>query len=252
VLCTFCNLRGRRAKEHVIPDWINQEIGGTPPWFDDQYDPLAESVTKTRNLGGKPTWRYPDVCHTCNTESLSTLEELAKPLLLPMIRGHRVMLDPIAQGVVALWSIKTALMYDAYRPPRRVRPEWGTHILWRDRKPTPHTQVLLGAYAPQPRNSRLHAKAHANVHATIPDDKSIDFQLVRVTLTSGRPFLIVDFLVGESDRRSFPQFRRINRGLTRIWPIESPVEWPPGLVFDFAGGRLVAGEGTLWHSPTNS
>ena len=94
------------------------------------------------------------VCESCNNDWMSRLENAAKRLLSPMIRGEAVSLDRNAQAIVARWSVKTAMLLEHtlglpdervyYRPDEREAFSQPPHI------PPTETIVLLGGLKQEP------------------------------------------------------------------------------------------------------
>lgn len=84
------------------------------------------------------------VCKDCNEGWMNDLEAAAKPILAPMLRGKRVVLDTDAQAIVARWLTKTAMVFQRTTP-RRPVPERHTRYLYDHRRPPPSCQVWIGA-----------------------------------------------------------------------------------------------------------
>ena len=91
VLCIFCGLRGPRAREDIISDWLAEELGGTPPISTTHFADVGgqEPRSFTQTHGSVATLKYPEVCRDCNGGWMSNLEVSTKPLLVPLIRGER-------------------------------------------------------------------------------------------------------------------------------------------------------------------
>jgi hypothetical protein len=56
------------------------------------------------------------VCKMCNEGWMASIENAAKPILLPVLFGERaaVSLSPEEQTTVATWALKTALISDFF------------------------------------------------------------------------------------------------------------------------------------------
>jgi hypothetical protein len=110
--CIFCGepLRGKRAKEHVIPQWLldHLEMRG-----DDLYSAVArtddDTVTESRTnvaanfVAGR-------VCYNCNNGWMRNLEEQAKPILTNLIEAAQSLFSITADErfTVSRWAAKTA------------------------------------------------------------------------------------------------------------------------------------------------
>ncbi|MGH2351525.1 MAG: hypothetical protein ACRDJN_07915 [Chloroflexota bacterium] len=87
------------------------------------------------------------VCATCNNGWMSNMEGATLPLLMPMIRGVAVVLNPTAQRTVAAWAAKTAFMLRyTETPPHHVHHEH-LHWLFTKQEAPPDAQVLLATYS---------------------------------------------------------------------------------------------------------
>jgi hypothetical protein len=86
------------------------------------------------------------VCEECNTGWMHELEEVARPVLLPLMAGRRTALAPIEQEVIAVWAIKTALMCEFIHPRTRSASETHFRFLYERLEPTPNGHVWLAHY----------------------------------------------------------------------------------------------------------
>lgn len=141
--CVFCG-SADLTKEHVWPRWLSEALGGNGPLrFERQ------------GLGDEPrAWARVSldvtvgvVCRECNNGWLSDLEDAAKPLLEPLIRGESVTLTPEESKTVALWCVKTALLFQYTHPERRSAPDWHYRWLFEKRTPPPNVFVWLAGYS---------------------------------------------------------------------------------------------------------
>ena len=100
--CIFCGGDGPFDKEHVIPEWVARAL-------------KVKRVRVTRRALGVSHEPYESVgsfgatvgrvCkHTCNNGWMKKLEDLAKPILVPMMIPKRpVSISPDEQVVLASW-----------------------------------------------------------------------------------------------------------------------------------------------------
>jgi len=110
--CIFCGepLRGRRAKEHVIPQWLLDHLAMRDH---DLHLAVArthdDAVVKDRSsvaanfVSGR-------VCYDCNNGWMQRLESKARPILTELIEGTRSLFSISADErfLVARWAAKTA------------------------------------------------------------------------------------------------------------------------------------------------
>jgi hypothetical protein len=105
--CIFC---GRRAdsKEHAWPAWLLGLIKGNK---------RSQIVAEMRD--GLRSWSDASVtvrrvCKTdCNEGWMHRLEDRAKPILSRLIAGEYVEIGIEQQQLISLWSLKTAMVFDA-------------------------------------------------------------------------------------------------------------------------------------------
>lgn len=161
--CIFCGARAS-SKEDVWPLWL-MDLLGTPGLgtIHAERGNLAPYTWKT--LGPGPTVKF--VCRPCNNAWMSSLENLVKPIVeslftleqmdsesgSPDTPSHslkRVTLDPCALAVLAAWSVKNAMVYEALGHER----QWFFSDKERSRfretlQPSPATRVWIAACASQ-------------------------------------------------------------------------------------------------------
>src|ERR1700678_1619698 len=108
--CVFCG-KSKLTREHVVPRWVSALFGT-----------LAAGTAQLFGADGKITrfsirpfdQAVKSVCATCNGGWMSDLELQVKGYLGPMIKtGAITNLDVDQQRVLALWCVKTALMFEA-------------------------------------------------------------------------------------------------------------------------------------------
>ncbi|MCU1485236.1 MAG: hypothetical protein JWN67_1982 [Actinomycetia bacterium] len=227
VRCTFCGLIRPQAKEDVIPKWLARELGGVAPFVAEarHFSGSDELISRTeRKVGSAAAYKLRGVCVTCNNGWMSELENAARAVLLPMVRGETVVLDATAQVLVASWCAKTALTLDAWDRPRGVPEEVGTRLLERQGVPPPGCRVLIGSIMPIPGGIGI---PHARRELPLADAAQLHPTSERfVVLTFGFGYFLfqVWLFVG-------PVHRFIvvppTVGLDMLWPyIDRPVTWP--------------------------
>jgi hypothetical protein len=242
ILCIFCNERSERAVEDIIPQWLATELGGEPPFFGGDDKTVAEGQVvmqgKARKWGNAAALKLPSVCKNCNGGWMSRLENSAKYLILPMIRGDQTVLSPTEQRVVARWAQLKMICYDA-RCHMRSLPATMAHEFRESRQPWASALTLLGVFEGYPQGVGIpHARRVAQIAGIEPPQDA-----VRVTVIFG-------FLVIQSTAMAEPHDWPIEMLappndllLLRCWPQrDRPVDlrWPPAAVIPRNGWGLIA------------
>jgi hypothetical protein len=109
-VCVFCG-RSPTTKEHVWPDWSSPFLAAEGPL------PHFQQVVQEHRPGIDRSWRQlaysmttRAVCAGCNNGWMARLEERAKPLLEPMLRGFGKVLHREGQRTLATWALKTSMI----------------------------------------------------------------------------------------------------------------------------------------------
>lgn len=142
--CIFCDQHAD-TKEDAWPVWLVEAL-------------RTGDVIRITRAGSSPLdFRQDDiamrvgvVCRPCNNGWMSRLEALAKPILLPLIKGETAVLGARAQATIASWAVKTAMVfeYTLGKDPR---------IYWRQEEreafaapphvPPPDTVIWIAGYS---------------------------------------------------------------------------------------------------------
>jgi hypothetical protein len=110
--CVFCNTpltRENRSKEHIIPQWLLdflnvREEKIQPTHFSNRGETLS---TRKHTLEGLLAGQ---ICEVCNCGWMSELEQVAMPILKPLILGTStvVELNDTERQILSRWTAKTA------------------------------------------------------------------------------------------------------------------------------------------------
>jgi hypothetical protein len=118
--CIFCGRPGL-TREHVWADWLKKyipknEINHTS--FSATLHPTRSDFRRKKVAGDLRSRRLRVVCRSCNNGWMSRLQERAKPLLLPLIKGESTAFTYDEQELLAAWitmSIMVAEQFDPYK-----------------------------------------------------------------------------------------------------------------------------------------
>jgi hypothetical protein len=85
-------------------------------------------------------------CRDCNTGWMAKLEDAVKPMLEPMLKGHRCLVTSTAAQILAFWASKTILGFQAAESPATTfaRPE-DFRRLHQEQAAPQHSQIWLAA-----------------------------------------------------------------------------------------------------------
>jgi hypothetical protein len=125
--CLFCTgvlADLGRAKEHIIPIWLQDEWGLSdnllePTHFDKQGEVLS---VRRHCVSGLLAGH---VCQPCNNGWMSSLETAARPLILDLAEGRRKIcsLDNSEALLLARWTVKTCYSLHAGSNYRKIVPD---------------------------------------------------------------------------------------------------------------------------------
>jgi hypothetical protein len=162
---------------------------------------------------------------------MSRMELAAKPLLRGTFFGEETSWAQAEQLVVATWAFKTALMLDRSSVAARQMPADHFAYLWRERKPHPNVQILVGKYAQRPGESTTVAAIGVGRGAAwVEGSYRIPFSVGQVAfVVHGRAGTDLDGVnVNMSVRAASGLILPLWFALPRIWPPDRDVfPWPP-------------------------
>ena len=142
--CIFCG-SGSLTREHVLPRWLEGVLPGAGPFrirHDDAVDPhrLREWLSPRLNAVAR------SVCGGCNSGWMAALEDAARPILAPLIKGEPSRLPESDLGTIAFWAAKTMFMVDLTLAVRAV-PASAFAEIYRLQAPPRTAAMLLSGYA---------------------------------------------------------------------------------------------------------
>ena len=135
VKCIFCHKKGKRAKEHVWPLWLQKHLGVCSE--------MRQGVH--RSLNGQPiskriqsynSMKYGEICEKCNNGWMSDIESRVKSTLIKAIASRRVdtpYLDRTESSDLSIWCFKTVLILNAADNYRSIIPKAHYRYLYDNR-----------------------------------------------------------------------------------------------------------------------
>jgi hypothetical protein len=116
--CVYCGRTGKRSREHIIADWVTKVIPQPPQYRSWAYDTtgniqVGRSLSYARDpefsegaLGQRKLFR---VCEPCNNGWMKRIQDDAKPVLLPLIKGIWEGLSAEKTKHIANWATITTM-----------------------------------------------------------------------------------------------------------------------------------------------
>lgn len=99
--CLFCDNQSG-SKQHLWPKWIHERK---------DFGPLRiQRGSSEKKIIPNPEIMVKTVCGICNNGWMSDLEAGNIPVIGSMLQDIAIPLDEAQQKVVAVWSLKTAMM----------------------------------------------------------------------------------------------------------------------------------------------
>jgi hypothetical protein len=211
----FCEKDGS-TKEHIIPKWIAKNCGLRGVFLGATTEDARQSRKQPISMGGH---RQRFFCEECQ-EHFRDMENVVKPLVVPMCRYESIPFDASQQRLLARWATKTAYaLIASEKGAEQVVPKSQRVELRKSDSPPAGTWVAFALYDGL-------AQKDVQVHLDEPPGGSEDES--RVIYSAFLAFGRVAFkVVGVDKSRDSDVWLRF-LGLTRFWPPDvGLVEWPP-------------------------
>jgi hypothetical protein len=191
-----------RAKEHVIPEWLLKVLGV-------QYEELIQAVAtgsedriENERRHAFDSLQEGRICESCNSGWMSELENNAKPLLVPLMKGE-VGLSSLSDSeclIVARWAAKTAIVLSNCSSLRMPGPSGSLRFLKENPLLLPPGFGVFGSQQPDRPGTRHFAYLQRNswVNASLRDAPTREQEMVEGAFKVGLQFwslyLITAFL----------------------------------------------------------
>lgn len=257
--CVFCD-GTPVSKEHIFPAWMRNYIPEkTFQAHHYQYAYSADNFTgqpkrveqkgKLERPGDRRSRTLRVACIPCNSGWMSKMQNNAKPLLLPFIRGEWPPLTMHEQQIIASWAAMTTMVreYSSFEggktnvlaPKTTAIPQTDRTFLRNYEIPPPRNWfVAMGAWGPIPANCLMGYRWVDLQHPLVnPADAAPDFQTT--VFAAGRVFFHTFSSTNEAFfQQSMWGFREfsVKMGHQSIWPTNStktsPINKPPDATFE--------------------
>jgi hypothetical protein len=239
--CIFCGATGPLTNEHMWPRWMHPHLmRGSAP---------HRAIRTTVNMDGTDTsnvfkkvgdaidWQVSCVCAHCNGGWMSNrVEQLVKPIMIPLFENQTARLWPADQEKIAAWAVMKYMVADSQDGSRKATAHhaqrrrmwrkqlpplhgWGVWVGMKDRidpnLPLSWGSTAFPALSPKQAKKRVSkGTPHRNSDAATQVVGKLFFHVIHSPATN----LVRDF-----------SFNLPNGGvLCRIWPpTNASIVWPP-------------------------
>jgi hypothetical protein len=221
--CMFCG-KGGISKEHIWARWMTQYLPKDAPNFS-MLDVVVHKTHETKKARRENRSAYSGtiklVCKPCNNGWMSRLQNDAKPILLPLMRGERRALNRREQVTLAAW-IAMFIMVAEFQTPSKVTIPQAVRERFKDTLQPPDLWAIwLGIYTRQKWHgivvhSSIAVTDHDGSHTLNPDGSARP-NTHAVTVVIGKLYIHAMGSV-------FPEFARKQRldkarfPMARLWP----------------------------------
>jgi hypothetical protein len=147
--CIFCG-GSPTTREHIWADWIAKYI----PKLMLKHSSASSIINEDRSVqkiskiwGGDPRSRQLQiVCGPCNHRWMSSLQKAAKPILIPLITGKPIFLNPARQELLAAWAAMSVICAEYFYPDRAAISVTDRRGLFRTRSAPHDFRIWIGDY----------------------------------------------------------------------------------------------------------
>jgi hypothetical protein len=142
--CVFCGGGEPWAKEHVLPEWVAQQL--RVGRLDVKRDHFSEPDRFWQKVGSFGLTAR-EVCKACNSGWMSDLENAVRPFMVRVLLAEgTVTLSPDEQVVLVAWLWKTAILHERAGPHRYFSTEERQCLRRGDAPPSGGVLVWIGCY----------------------------------------------------------------------------------------------------------
>jgi hypothetical protein len=221
--CVFCGGTGSLTKSHIWPHWFGrivttrathheQEIGKFHT-FNPQVPGPAYSKRLRQGPAGSRKTR--NTCLACNTGWMSTIESKAKPHMVPLIQGERLVLNASGQRRIAALLILIAMRIEFLPGSARVIPQLERDWVRCNQTPTEQWSIWIGHYGGADSEGNWSQTGYAQLEPQATDNVGLQYCNLHVTtMVIGR----LCAHLGYSSVTKFPGYDGIS--LPQLWPSE--------------------------------
>jgi hypothetical protein len=249
--CIFCGAGGPLTKEHIFSRWIHRYL---PASRTRSYESLRGTRHPSdsehhivKRAGDIRDWQVRCVCQkTCNNGWMRQLvEDRARPVLLPLIRGEEMRITPAQQESIATWATMKAMVGEwLVRGHVTTNHMQRKRMMYRQLPPKQNWGVWIGRFISddrKPDSKRYLTKWQSNPFLLVPDSRaSRRPDKVATHYNSQSSTQVIGELLIQTLRSPMPNliprwsFKLPDSGtLFRIWPrTQTSIVWPQQAMSD--------------------
>lgn len=252
--CAFCGGVGL-SREHFWPEWMHSYLPNGPAQSRhverlETYEGKRVLVDVPRDVerqGGTRNKTMKIVCRTCNGGWMSELENAAKPIMIPMMQGERVVLDAAARLTLAQWIALKAMLADANVPGDTVLSAQQRLAFKNRREIPPSFSANIGRTTGMLWSTRFHR--HAAIMATSVNAKVPASGKNVQAIVFGANQLLMAVFIDESGVGLSVGNRFLSK-VPRLFPLDAAdLVWPPATLLDVEAVMLATALDELIQSP---
>lgn len=248
--CIYCGGTGL-TKEHMWADWLRAYI----PREMKQHrlertlqfaDPAKNVVSHHRKPGDPHSRRLRIVCRKCNNGWMGTLQEKAKPILVPMFNEQSALMYRKQQTILGAW-VTMFVMTSEFLTRDWVSISADERAWFKEKqRPPSHWRIWIGQREPYETSARFHhrtvafSKDESKVApaGTVPDSNT------QTTTALLGNHIVIHVMSSPVARRIIKRWQlppAIDRKLQQIWPVTvKQLIWPSNDRLTAANVNLLA------------
>lgn len=145
--CRYCGNKPV-TRDHVLPNWLVAHIGAQGR--------LSDEIRGSVRMGRLEVVSK-HFCEACNSGWLNRLDEVARPLVVPMVKGEPITVSLDDQMLLSTWATRLFLGLEMTTPgkPRAFPPD-RYHWFRRHTLPLPGTLIFIAGHANATSSSLRH------------------------------------------------------------------------------------------------
>jgi hypothetical protein len=247
--CIFCGHgRGRGEKmsdEHLWPEWMHPYL----PKLDDPKKHEGFEVVRSGRIvfsdrkkpqqGHTYTKKLKIVCKVCNETWMSRIEDEAKPILIPLLQGQKLLLRRRDREVLATWLALKMMIFECEDIRDTVIDQASRIEFMKNQKIPLRIRIWIGYHNTFDwYYSYLHQTALATSSPREPAQSG--FKNIQTTAFGFGHVFTLSLVTGRTeDFRINFNFPKSIGGINRLWPLgQSDINWPGGALSDAEVSRI--------------